>query len=157
MNQIITFTKVSKPYGWLGNMMKCPISYKMKLWDSTEALFQSMRYTDENIKKAIREAENGYKAKQVAKQYIDNLSIMPGSEEDLDNMRICLNLKIEQHPNLKELLILTEDKLIIEDCTKRGKTTSNLFWGAVLENDEWIGENWMGKLWMELREKNIKI
>ncbi len=133
--------------------MACQISYKLKLWKSTEALFQSMRFNDEKIIEEIREAENGYMAKQVAKEYRDKVVIIPGSKEDLNNMKLCLELKIKQHPELEKGLLATGDGIIIEDCTARGKNVSNLFWGAVKENEEWVGHNVMGLLWMDLRNK----
>ena len=30
---------------------------------------------------------------------------------------------------------------------------SGTFWGAVLKDGEWMGENLLGKLWMKLREE----
>ncbi|MHA2066417.1 MAG: NADAR domain-containing protein, partial [Candidatus Thorarchaeota archaeon] len=75
------------------------------------------------------------------------------SEEDVENMRVVVRLKIEQHSGLKEDLLATGNDVIIENCTKRGKRGSNLFWGAVLEDGEWLGKNVLGNIWMELREE----
>jgi hypothetical protein len=76
--------------------------------------------------------------------------VEPMGDEDLDNMRLCLRLKVEQHPELAEALLETGDELIVEDCTKRQRGTG-LLWGAALVDGQWLGENWLGKLWMELR------
>jgi len=62
-----------------------------------------------------------------------------------------LRLKIEQHPELRETLIESGDAFIVEDCTKRQRG-SGLFWGAALIDGSWVGQNWLGKLWMELRQ-----
>jgi predicted NAD-dependent protein-ADP-ribosyltransferase YbiA (DUF1768 family) len=78
--------------------------------------------------------------------------VEPMSALDLDNMRLCLKLKIEQHPELREKLIQTGEAPIMEDCTRRQRG-SGLFWGAALIEGEWKGQNWLGRLWMELRQQ----
>ena len=51
---MIKFTKVSLPYGWLGNMAPFPVMYKGKKWLTIEALFQALRFEDEKIIEEIR-------------------------------------------------------------------------------------------------------
>lgn len=78
-------------------------------------------------------------------------------ENDIPRMKLCLVLKLEQHPELKDLLLSTGDKNILEDCSARDHSSAR-FWGAVYVNGEWKGENWLGKLWMKLRynlQRNI--
>jgi predicted NAD-dependent protein-ADP-ribosyltransferase YbiA (DUF1768 family) len=43
---IISFTKVKLPYGWMGNMIQCPIEYKGRKWFHTEGLFQALRFDE---------------------------------------------------------------------------------------------------------------
>jgi predicted NAD-dependent protein-ADP-ribosyltransferase YbiA (DUF1768 family) len=74
------------------------------------------------------------------------------AEANLKMMRLCLNLKLEQHQDLRDRLRETGDKLIVDDCTTRAKGEA-FFWGSALINGQWVGENWLGKLWMELRDK----
>ena len=50
LHRSISFTKVSLPFGWLGNMSPFPILYEGKEWKTTEALFQALRFDDESIK-----------------------------------------------------------------------------------------------------------
>ena len=130
----IIIGKIKEENGCFGNM----------------ALFQAMRFNDPEIKEAIRAEKSPMGAKFCAKKYTEKMFVQPMSEQDLNNMRQCLRLKIDQHPELKKQLIETGKDFIVEDCTKR-KRGSGLFWGAALENGEWIGQNWLGKLWMELR------
>jgi predicted NAD-dependent protein-ADP-ribosyltransferase YbiA (DUF1768 family) len=69
-------------------------------------------------------------------------------------MRMVLALKFEQHPNLANDLIKTKDALLYENIESRRNTESNLFWGARLTTDnKLIGQNKLGILLMELREK----
>ena len=43
-------------------------------------------------------------------------------------MKLCLELKVNAYPELLSLLSLTQDRAIIEDCSKRA-SLSGLFWG----------------------------
>ena len=38
----------------------------------------------------------------------------------------------------------------MEDCSNR-RRGSGMFWGMAVVDGQWEGENWLGKLWMELR------
>jgi ribA/ribD-fused uncharacterized protein len=149
----IAFTKVKLPFGWLGNMSPFPIMHNNILWLSSEALFQALRFEDDTIREEIRSQKSPMTAKMVAKKHRSSQVVEPMSEKDLDNMRLCLKLKVEQHPQVKENLLKTNDAQIIEDVTNRGRRGSNLFWGAFNNNGEWEGENWLGRLWMELRSE----
>ena len=73
-------------------------------------------------------------------------------EADLDRMRLCLKLKVEQHPVLKANLKATGQKLIVQDWTVRPKGDA-LYWGPAQITGQWVGENWLGRLWMEMRGK----
>lgn len=151
--QFIAFTKTSLPYGWLGNMSPHPVIYNDKEWRTTEALFQALRFSDENIQEAIRSEKSPMSAKLKAKSMADKMIIKQLSSEDVENMKLCIRLKIEQHPSLKNELIFTDNLRIYEDVSNRGDGGSNLFWGAKLYDGFWVGQNVLGKLWMELREQ----
>ncbi len=149
----VVIRKVKEEHGCWGNMAPYAVVYNDKTYRTTEALFQALRFDDESIRSFIREQTSPMTAKMIAKKYRDKMSVVPQSERDLDNMRMCLRLKVDQHPELKKALIDSGEAFIVEDCTKRQRG-SGLFWGAALQSDgSWKGENWLGKLWMELREK----
>jgi predicted NAD-dependent protein-ADP-ribosyltransferase YbiA (DUF1768 family) len=151
---MISFTKSKLPFGWLGNMSPYSIEYENKKYNTAEALFQSLRFTDEVIKEKIRLEKSPMGAKFVAKENADKMSVEPLSEQDFKNMQLCLELKIEQHPNLLKELLSTKDEEIIEDVTNRPHGR-NLVWGAAFINGKWIGENVLGKLWMKIREQKL--
>jgi predicted NAD-dependent protein-ADP-ribosyltransferase YbiA (DUF1768 family) len=151
---VIAFTKVDLPWGWLGNMAPYPVKFEGKLWKTTEALFQAMRFNDDIIKEEIRSKGSPMSAKMVAKKNRQFYCIEPRAEIDVENMIICLKLKLEQHPELITKLKNSRDYLIIEDVTARKASTNALFWGAAKdEKGVWNGENKLGKLWMELRNQ----
>ena len=157
MEDVIGFTKVALPYGWLGNMSPYPLDFGGIIWRTSEALFQALRFTDNDIKELIRAEKSPMGAKFVMKANKEFITTEPHSIKDVNNMRMCLKIKLQQHPELVDELIKTGDKLIYEDVTARGDKGGNLFWGAMLvENEDgfhWVGKNTLGILWMELRKE----
>lgn len=148
---VISFTKVSLPYGWLGNMSPHPVTYRDKEYRTTEALFQSLRFKRyPEAQEEIRIQKSPMAAKMVAKKY-KHLLTPEDYKDDLRYMKICLLLKLLYHPKLINMLIETNDSIIIEDVTRRPRG-NNLFWGAALIDGKWVGENALGLLWMEIRE-----
>jgi predicted NAD-dependent protein-ADP-ribosyltransferase YbiA (DUF1768 family) len=86
-----------------------------------------------------------------AKTFRKHQVITPRTSEDLDLMQKVLRLKLENHPALKEkLLALPAEAVIIEDASRRRGGSAG-FWGMRLQNGIWSGQNWLGRLWMELR------
>lgn len=150
MEPIIAFTKVALPFGWLGNMAPYPVTYGGKAWRTTEALFQALRFEDESIQEAIRQEKSPMAAKMVAKRHKSKMVVVPMGAADLDNMRLVLRLKLQAHPALGRQLLATGGARIVEDCSRRPHG-SGLFWGAALREGRWVGENWLGRLWEELR------
>ena len=154
---VIEFTKVDLPYGWLGNMYTAPIKYDGKVWKTSEALFQALRYDDPEIKEIIRNEKSPMSAKLKAKSksIVGKMVIEPRSDKDLENMRMVVKLKFDQYPTLKSKLMLTGDHILVENIGKRS-SASAFFWGMKKENGEWKGENMLGKILMELREEYKK-
>jgi len=91
-----------------------------------------MRFADEEIREVIRNEKSPMGAKMKAKRYKDAMAVQPMSDDDLENMISCLRLKIEQHPELREMLMESGDAYFVEDCTKRQRS-SGLFWGDCLD------------------------
>jgi hypothetical protein len=158
--KIIAFTKVRLPYGWLGNMSPYPVEYEGKTYRTTEALFQALRFQEyPEVMEEIRAQKSPMSAKIVAKKYrhlLNRSGEWDEANDDIERMRLCLKLKLEQHPELVQMLLGTGDALVIEDCTARPGGSAK-FWGAVLENGEWVGRNVLGNLWMELRGELRKV
>ena len=150
----IVIGKVKDDGGCWGNMAPYPIVHEGKRWLTTEALFQAMRFSDEGIREAIGNQKSPMGAKMKAKKHKAAMVIEPMSDQDLENMMLCLKLKIEQHPELREMLIESGDAYIVEDCTNRQRG-SGLFWGAAFVDGKWKGQNWLGELWMELRAELV--
>lgn len=155
--KIIKFTKSNLPYGWMGNMAgfsngkELSITYEDKLWKTSENLFQALRFNDVGIQGLIRR-ENGFNGKKVAKRFKQDMSIRPLFRQDVLNMIKVVRLKLEQHKFLlDELINIEDDVLIIEDVSSRMGGTG-LFWGSANVNNQWIGHNCLGYIYMYLRD-----
>jgi ribA/ribD-fused uncharacterized protein len=149
---IITFTKVKLSWGWLGNMSAYPVTHENVVWKTTEHLFQALRFTgDSPVRQEIAAIGSPMGAKMCAKKHAAEMVVTPRSEIDLDNMRLCLHLKLVAHTALQAILVSTGKALLVEDVSKRPRSESNLFWGMAQQNGQWVGHNWLGRLWMELR------
>ena len=153
MKDVVTFTRIDLPTGWLSNMSQHPVESAGMEWRTVEALFQSLRFNDDDIKELIRAERSPMSAKEIMKENAEHFSVQPHSTKDVRNMKMCLKIKLKYHPLLVEKLLETEDKTIIEDVTNRGDVGGNLFWGAMLIDGEWHGANVLGNLWMEIREE----
>jgi len=152
----IWFKKVADPYGWMGNMAPYPITYNGKVWRTSEALFQSLRYTDQAIIEQIHQQKSPMGAKLVAKSSVNIVHrvIDAMSPQDVANMEMCVLLKFQQHPDIAKLLKATAPNPIYEDATNRNKV-NDLFWGAHRNpqnpNHPINGLNKMGEILMQVR------
>ncbi|MBM3163822.1 MAG: NADAR family protein [Bacteroidetes bacterium] len=151
----IWFKKVKEEYGWMGNMAPYPIKFDGKVWLTSEALFQGMRYDVVGIKEIIRSEKSPMGAKMKAKKFKDQMVVVPMSAEDVENMRKCVRMKFDQHPELKKELMKTKGVFIYEDIGNRNGERHK-FWGAKkISENEGDGQNMMGKILMELRDEYL--
>ena len=127
----ISFTKVALEHGWMGNMAPFPVEYAGKTWRTTEALFQALRFEDAAIQEEIRAKTSPMGAKMLARGHRARMVVVPQGDQDLANMEMVLRLKLNQHQELKQMLLDTGDETIIEDVTRRPRG-SGMFWALRL-------------------------
>jgi len=147
----IGFTAVNLPHGYLVNMFAAQIVHIGETWRTSEALFYALRFSNQEIRELIRADKSPMGAKMMARKHKSDRVIIPLSEEDIENMRLCLRLKFTQDPELKAKLLSTGKHIIYEDISARN-TAKNRFWGAVRVGNDLKGTNKLGELLMELRE-----
>jgi N-glycosidase YbiA len=149
-DKVISFTKVALPYGWLGNMAPFPVQHGGVWWKTNEHLFQALRFPEGSpARNEIFRQASPMAAKMVAKRNKLLRIVEPLSDQDLANMRYCLELKAKTHPKVRRQLLATEDKILIEDVTDRPK--KNDPWGMRRVGNAWEGQNVLGNMWMALR------
>lgn len=147
----ISFTKVSLPYGWLGNMSPHPVVHEGIEYPTSEHLFQLLRYDPSHVVwTEIPKIKSPMGAKMAMKKYHGENIVEPLSEKDFENMSYCLALKLERNPELVDLLKESGEERLVEDVTKR-QHGNNMVWGCALIDDEWVGVNVLGDLWEEIR------
>ena len=156
---IVSFDKVREANGWLSNMspheLRVPRGPSGDLYHRAEHYFQCERFADPAIRKEIMSEKSPMSCKMKAKKHKEHMVIVPHSAADLGLMRRTLRHKIDNHPNLlKDLFALPKNCVIIENATKR-QGPSARFWGMRYNEvtNQWVGDNWLGRLWMELREE----
>lgn len=151
----IWFKKVAEEFGWMGNMAPYPIKFDGKVWLTSEALFQSMRYDDDSVKEMIRVEKSPMGAKMKSKKYKGQMVVVPMSELDVENMRKCVKMKFDQHPQLKKALIQTGMSPIYENIGNRNGER-HTFWGVKkLSENAADGNNMMGRILMDLRDEYL--
>lgn len=119
-------------------------------------MFLALRFApdDEEAREAVSEPRSPMKAKMIAKRFRARQVVAPLSDQDVENIGLCLRLKMDAHGELRRKLIASGDRLLVEDCSARGRRVNNLFWGA---NEDcplgyaWEDRNMLGRLWMEER------
>lgn len=148
------FFRSRERYGRLGNMT-CgfPIALNGLWFSGPEALYQALKYPNSpHLQRHIADARNGIAAKHIAygregKQH----GIAERSDwYDIrsDAMRYTLAQKLVCHPEkFGEALEETANLIIVE------KSFRDDFWGAHPENGFFVGQNTLGHLLTELRDR----
>jgi len=152
---IITVAKVKEPFGWLSCMSPHPVQYNCIDFRTAEALFQWLRFDQHpQVQKEIVDQKSPLAVKMKARKHRVLLNRGDKWDEHLDDlprMKMYLELKLSQHPDLKTDLINTGNDYIIEDCTTHDRESAR-FWGMVKKDGQWIGDNQLGKIWMDIRD-----
>lgn len=153
--QIIPFRRVRDAYGWLSNMSPHPVTHEGVEWRTAEALFQALRFpNDAEVREAIRASRSPMGAKMAAKAAAHLMGDRTDDAwiaADLDRMRHVLRVKLACNPQIALDLSATGDATLVEDVSSRA-TSTGLFWGMAQKADgSWYGQNWLGRLWAEVR------
>lgn len=115
-------------------------------------------HLDYTIPDLIREQPSPMMAKGIRTKY-GNFMLPSYQDKDwkgvlrtLNLMKQTVELKVIQHPPLQQQLLNTGNKLIVEDVSSRPYGSAKI-WGAAQQNNGvWIGENWLGVIWMIVRK-----
>lgn len=121
-------------------------------FDTSEAYYHWLRFSTGDaqgnyeagrVATQIRQARSAHSAYRFAQEY----KLLQRSDWDavkVDMMRKVIQLKTEQHEYVKQKLMATGNRELIENSWR------DSFWGWGYHRN---GTNMLGKLWMELREK----
>lgn len=132
-------------YRWLSNFWPCKITLDGMTYNSVEHAYMSAKSDDIEWKKFC---QSTYSLGQV-KKASRSLRVKDNwNDIKLQVMKECIDQKFSQEP-LKSMLINTGDIHIQE-----GNMWNDKFWGVCLKTGK--GENFLGKIIMQKRNKLIK-
>lgn len=135
--------KFNKEHKWLSNFMPCTIVLDGRTYPSVEHAYMSAKSDDIQWKQTC--TDENIKPSKIKKMSKDIVLVDNWESIKVEVMRECLNQKFSQEP-YKTLLLETGDTFIQE-----GNYWGDTFWGVDLNSNS--GENRLGKLIMEIREK----
>lgn len=151
-SEVVVVYKTKEAFGGLSNMASgYPLQINGVRILTTEALYQACRFPHmPEVQREIIGQHSPMTAKMKSKPYRKN-SRLDWDEVRYKVMRWCLRVKLAQnYEEFGRLLLATRDRPIVEQSRKDD------YWGAKLADETGetlIGQNVLGRLLMELREK----
>ncbi|MCO5581329.1 hypothetical protein L7F22_035209 [Adiantum nelumboides] len=146
------------PYGCFSNFYAAEIVLDGKKWPTSEHYFQAMKFpTDPAVVEQVRTAASPSKAAALGRdcrfplrqdwnqQFVGDDGRTTNTK--LEVMRMALRAKFDQHPPLRQTLLSTTGRKLVEH------TANDRYWG---DGGDGSGKNMLGKLLMELRETLMK-
>ena len=140
MNERPVIDRFVGEFRFLSNFYLSIIRFDGVSWPSVEHAYQALKSNDPVTQRMIRMARTPGDAKKMGKLVV----VRPDWEDvKVDVMRRLVWLKFE-NPFVRPLLLATEDAELVE-CN----TWGDVFWGTC----GGVGQNMLGKILMETREK----
>ena len=138
----IMFYKVNDQYGCFSNFSKHSFELENKEWATSEIYFQAKKFEGTVYEEKIRSMTNSLEAAKFGRNR--ELPLREDWETVKDEiMRKAVLAKFSQNADIKEILLQTGEKEIIE------ATTEDYYWGCGTNG---TGKNMLGKILMEVRE-----
>jgi len=118
MSNTIYFSNVENEendYGEFSNFYKVSIIIDNKVWTSVESYYQAQKFIDPELKEKIRLIQD---PKEIVNVINDFTLLIRKDWENIkkDVIKRCLYEKFTQHSELKELLLSTNNKHLVEKC-----------------------------------------
>jgi ribA/ribD-fused uncharacterized protein len=149
-DECAVFYRTRDRFGELSNMAGgMPIRYGSRVYPSSEALYQALRYPDRlDLHDAIIRAPSAFASKRKAYEFKDETR-SDWQDVKVSTMEMVLRLKLEQHyVKMQSVLDQTLDMPIVERSSKDN------FWGAIPDSNGVLrGENVLGILWIIVRDE----
>ena len=148
-DQCVRIHKIDEEWGIFSNFGHTPIVVEGVTFDTSERLFQLMKFKDEEPVKAIYYKKGN--PKMTTKHWEKSHRREDWGQMIVDAMKYCLVQKYEQNEAFRQELERSKGKYIVEDQTSFPKKTPDA-WGVKLQGDNYVGPNLLGRLLMELRD-----
>ena len=143
----ILFYSARGKYGAFSNFSRHGIELDGLWWKTTEHYFQAQKFTNEEYKEKIRNAPDPKTAATLGRSR--KIKLRDDWEHIKDDvMREAVRTKFQFHPELRELLLSTDNEEIIENAP------GDYYWGC---GKDGTGKNMLGKILMEVRHELSKM
>ena len=141
MDNSIKFYSTIGKYGPFSNFSRHPITIDNIVYPTSEHYYQSKKFEGTKYEKIVIQATSPSEAAKLGRRR--DWPIKQNWEEIKEEvMMVALKTKFTQHNNLKQLLISTNDKILIEHTVK------DHYWA---DGGNGTGKNRLGALLMQLR------
>lgn len=152
-DRVCAVCKIDGEWGVFSNFAQTPLVVDGVRFDTSERLFQTMKFTDPEARRAVYGKKGN--PKMTAKHWQKEGRLRPDWWERLvDAMKFCLNEKFRQSEAFRAELARTGGRPIVEDQTTFPRKTADA-WGAKREGELFVGPNLLGRLLMELRDGGV--
>lgn len=132
-------------WGWMCSLSLHGFTLEGRFWPSAEHYYQAHKFPlDHPAFAEVAQAPTPIESKNTAHRHKANY--LPGWHDTLiayDTMKRAVQAKFAAHPDLATALVATHPRLIVEHSNDRR-------WG---EGKDGSGENWAGKILMEIRNE----
>jgi ribA/ribD-fused uncharacterized protein len=125
------------------NFSSFALEWEGTLYMTSEHAYQAQKFSDSEIIERIKNARSAYDVFKIAREH-QNKVRYDWLDIRVSVMEKIIRAKVAQHPYVKQKLIESGDREIVEDSWKDD------FWGWGSNKD---GQNQLGKIWMKIREE----
>ena len=147
-SECVRIHKIDEEWGIFSNFGHTPLVVEGVTFDTSERLFQLMKFKDEEPVKAVYNAIN---PKMTTKHWEKTHRREDWGKMIIDAMKYCLTMKYEQSEEFRQELNRSKGKYIVEDQSGFRKKEPDA-WGVKQQDGNYVGPNLLGRLLMELRD-----
>ncbi len=147
-SECVRIHKIDEEWGIFSNFGHTPLVVEGVTFDTSERLFQLMKFKDEEPVKAVYNAIN---PKMTTKHWEKTHRREDWGKMIIDAMKYCLTMKYEQSEEFRQELNRSKGKYIVEDQSGFRKKEPDA-WGVKQQEGNYVGPNLLGRLLMELRD-----
>jgi hypothetical protein len=143
MGEPIYFYTPDGPHGAFSNFARFGVALDGVWWPTAEHFFQAHKFDDAAYREKIRRASTAKQAADLGRTR--SVPLRPDWDTyRVEVMRRVVTAKFETHAALRELLLSTGNRPLVESAP------GDAFWGA---GPDGTGENRLGRLLEELRDR----
>lgn len=139
--ETINFYSTNDEYGFMSNFAGYPFKLDGKVWPTTEHFFQASKFKGTPHYEEVRKINSPMIAARTGRKRSLPLRKDWNSVKD-DVMRRAVLAKFEQHDDIRQQLLATQDVKLVEH------TANDSYWG---DGGDGHGKNMLGQILMEVR------